>query len=495
MKNKGGGLENLSKEEQFDAYVREVALEKLVAYCVAIDQKYEITWHVELIAKKLEEILARVLEGKSSRLILELPPRHGKSELATVKFPTWVLASHPEIPVIVSSYSAELAEDFGRKARDAMREPNYQALSKTRLRADTAAVGKWLTEEGGGYTATGVGGSITGRGFKIGIIDDPIKNREEADSQVYRDKIWNWFTSTFYTRQDGNGAIILILTRWHLDDLAGRLIEKQKYDKEAGLKDDGWEVIKFPAIAEKDEEFRKKGEPLWPQRFSLENLENIKNTIGDYDWESLYQQEPISSALQEFKREWFKYFEEQDLRNLKLAYTTTVDLAISPDQKANKTVVRTVGKVPDDPRWFLIDRSAGIMDPLQTIDAIFYHYERYRSKVFVETVGYQRALKYFLEEEMRKRQTYFNINELKRNTSTSKEIRIRGLVPLYKAGVIYHRRSDVELEKQLLTFPQGREDDEVDALASQLEAIQPTRTVPDYLQNPLERVSELEPLG
>src|SRR5262249_5575021 len=159
------------------------------------------------------------------------------------------------------------------------------------------------------FTATGVGGSITGRGFKIGIIDDPIKNREEAESAVYRDKIWSWYTSTFYTRQEGQGAIIVICTRWHLDDLVGRLEAQEKEAADRGEKNyDEWEYITFPAIAKDNEPHRNKGQPLWPEKFPLPALQTIKNALGPYDFESLYQQHPISSSNQEFKREWFQYF-------------------------------------------------------------------------------------------------------------------------------------------------------------------------------------------
>lgn len=452
------------------------AIKDLLSFSQILDPKYTVNWHHEIISQKLSQALTNVENNKPARIILEIPPRHGKSELATIKFPAWTLGKHPEYPIIVSSYSAELAEDFGLKTRDALNHEHYQHIFSTALRADTQARGRWLTHQGGGYTATGVGGAITGRGFKIGIIDDPFKNREEADSEVIREKVWNWYTSTFYTRQEGISAIIVICTRWHLYDLVGRLLEQQENAEKAGLTEyDKWDVVRFPAIADTDETFRKRGDPLWPQKFTAQNLENIKNTIGIYDWSSLYQQEPILAENAEFKAEWFKYFDEEDIKNKNLRYTTTIDLAISEKTAADNTVIRTVGKEIDKPNWYLIEETAGHLDPLQTIDAIFYHQQKYRSEVFLETVAYQKSLKYFLEEEQRRRQIYFLVNELKRNTTTNKEIRIRGLVPLYKAGVIFHRKSDTELERELLQFPQGKHDDRIDALASHLEAIENTQ--------------------
>jgi len=483
----------LSEEEQNDLLARKVGEESLIDFCNVIDYRYQANWHHEIIAEKLEEALEKVLKGEKSRIILEMPPRHGKSELATVKFPAWVLGKYPDIPVITVSYAADLAVDFGLKTRDIMNDEDYQAIFDTRIRPDVKAKGKWLTKEGGGYTAVGVGGAITGKGFKIGIIDDPIKNREEADSFVDRESKWKWYISTFYTRQDGYGAIVVICTRWHLDDLVGRLLEREEENRKAGLKEfDEWEIIRFPAVAEEDEEFRKKGDPLWPEKFSAEFLENTKNTIGVFDWASLYQQNPIMSEAQEFKKEWFKYFEEEDIKGKNLIFTTTVDPAISKGLEASNSVVRTVGKARDNPNWYLMEETVGKMDPLQLIDAIFYHYEKYRGSVWIELVAYQKALEFYLIEEQKKRNVYFSVNELKRNRSQSKEIRIRGLIPLYKAGVIFHRRADMDLETELLQFPKGKLDDRADALASQLEAVKHTQAATTYKPKPYIPMSEYE---
>lgn len=477
-------LETLSVKQKNDLAITAVN-RFLMPFCIAIDPKYTTSWFHESVALKLEEALKKVLEGKPARIILEVPPRHGKSELATIKFPAWVLGKHPEMPIIVSAYSADLAEKFGQKTRDIMQDEVYKKLFNTRLRADTQAKGNWLTDKGGGYTATGIGGSITGKGFKIGIIDDPFKNREEGDSEKERENKWQWYTSTFYTRQEGISAIIVIATRWHLDDLIGRLKQQEENARKAGLVEfDNWEVIRYPAIAEEDELHRKKGEALWPEKFDIKILENIKNTIGVYDWASLYQQDPILAENAEFKKDWFKYFEESDLRGKELIYKTTIDLAISKDKEADNTVIRTVAKEKDKPYWYLIEEIAGHLDPLQTIDAIFKHYLTYRSEIWLETNAYQKALKYFIEEEQRKREEYFFVNELKRNTNQNKEMRIRGLIPLYKAGIVFHRKSDTELERELLQFPKGKHDDRIDALASMLEAIENTPRSKNKIKQP-----------
>lgn len=482
MKN----IEQSSSDRQ--VIIKHAGKNDFISFCEIIDPKYEVNWHHEIIGKKLQEAYEKLLKGIGSRIIIEQPPRYGKSEMATIKFPAWVLGKTPEWPVIVASYSADLAEDFGFKARDIMSQnDNYKALFKTRLREDTQAKKKWLTQQGGGYTATGVGGPITGKGFKIGIIDDPIKNREEANSETMRDKIWDWYRSTFYTRQDGVSIIIIILTRWHLDDLVGRLEEQENEMVRAGVKNyDEWEYITFPAIAEEDEEFRKKGEALWPTRFSIDQLRQIESSLGMYEFSSLYQQHPVPSENQEFRKEWFKYFEEDDLKNKNLEYFTTIDPAISEKSEANNSVVLTIAKERSRSSWYRVEESAGKMNPTQLIDAIFAHREKYRSKIFLESVAYQKSLKYFTIEEQKKRQVYFTVNELKGNLKTKKEIRIRGLIPLYQAGVIYHRRSDALYERELLEFPNGKLDDRIDCMASQLEAV--AHTVPDDIETPQKKI-------
>lgn len=471
-----------------DTFVREAVNRYLLPFCVAVDPTYEINWHHEVIAERLERALDDLMnKNLSTNLIIEIPPRHGKSDIASQKFPAWVLGKYPDIPVIVTSYAASLAEKFGQMTRDIMELEEYQAHFSTRLRPDSKAKGRWLVqkpgpanEDGdadmentktGGYTATGVGGPITGKGFKIGIIDDPVKNREEADSSVVEENLRGWYRSTFRTRQEGAGIKIVIMARWNQQDLVGYLLEKQKEDIASGVEDlDVWEVIRFPAIAEKDEKYRKKGEALWPKKFTASQLKATETTLGPYDFQALYQQNPIPSDRQEFKREWITYYEFDDLKNKNLNYMTTVDLAIGEKSKDDETVIMTVGKEKEKPDWFIMKVTAGHFDPGQTIDHIFDHVKTFKSMVGLETVQYQKALKYFITERQRKEEFYFDVFELKKNQGTSKDIRIRGLIPLMSAKIIHFvRLVHQKLENQMLSFPQGKYDDWIDTLASQLE--------------------------
>ncbi len=470
------------KEEQILAV--EASKKYFDVFCTTVDEKYVVPWHIEVLIKKLESVYERVKNNETVRLIIEMPPRHGKSETATKKFPAWILGKSPEFPIIVTSYSQDLATDFGRETRDLVNGGNYQSIFNTRLIPDQKAKGKWVTNKNGGYTAAGIGGSITGRGFKIGIIDDPFKNREEAESLLQRDKVYDFYKAVFTTRQEGEGnAVIVINTRWHKDDLVGRLLEKQEEDEQNNEENyDKWEVLRLPAIAEEvefieGEKFRNVGEPLWPEKYPLNALLRIKNTMGIYEWSAQYQQAPISSETKEFNKSWFKYYNEDILKSKVVDSYTLVDLAISDKKKANNSVVRTVSKAPTEPFWYLREETAGKLDPLQVIDAIFWHYETYRSKVWIEGVGYQRALEKFILEEMKRRNIYFSINILKRNNEISKNERIRGLIPYYKSGTILHRDNgeDSAIERETLDFPQGKLDDRIDCLANMIEASDPTK--------------------
>ena len=317
----------LSQKELQTEAIRVIAQNELVVFSGFTNPNYTPSWLHREIARQLE----RVEKGEVKRLMLFVPPRHGKSELGSINFPAWYLGKHPEKEVITSSYSADLAQDFGYKTRNLVDTQEYKELFQTKLREDSKSKAKWMTQEGGSYTAVGVGGAITGRGADVLIIDDPIKNREEAESKVVRDKIWSWYTSTAYTRLEKGGAVILILTRWHKDDLAGRLLEAQK---EGG---DKWEVVKFPAIATEDEMMRKQGESLWQDKYNIEALEQIKKTIGIYDWQALYQQEPVSSETQEFKQDYWHYRTMDEVLALQTRRTLSIDTAISQKASADFT--------------------------------------------------------------------------------------------------------------------------------------------------------------
>jgi len=433
-------------------------------YCVVIDPKYQLEWFHQQIALKLEEAIKRVENGEDVRLMIFMPPRHGKSDTATQKFPSWVLGRHPEWPFIVASYSQELATDFGQGTRDLMESDNYKAVFETRLRADTQAKAKWMTDEKGGYTAVGVGGAITGRGFKVGIVDDPFKNREEADSPVTREGVHKWWRSTFYTRQEGNTLIVLILTRWHDDDLAGRLLKEQQEAEKFGEDNiDKWEVLQFKAIAEEEELHRKMGAALWPKKFSVPKLMRTKASLGGYEWSALYQQNPIDEANQEFKREWLQYKTFEEVGKMTTRKFATIDTALSKNAKSDFTGV-TRNYVSDNNDWHFRSTRYRISSK-QLIDLVFtLHTE---GLIGIEEGAYISAVEPFLKDEMNARGVYPNVVPLKHG-GTMKETRIRGLIPRYQNKKIFHIVGEcTDLEEEYLRFPKAVHDDCLDSAAYQ----------------------------
>ena len=250
--------EELSVEEKAKAELalRFLTRKRLLPFVERFNPEYNAGWVHKDICRRLEQFSKDVVDKKSPRLMLFMPPRHGKSTLASVAFPAWHMGRNPDHEFISCSYSGSLAMGFSRKVRQLLREPTYKTAFKTRLDPDSQSAEAWLTTAGGGYVAAGVGGGITGKGAHILVIDDPVKNRDDAESQNNRDSNWDWYTSTAYTRLAPGGGVLVILTRWHDDDLAGRLL---RAGTEGG---DEWEVVSYPAIAEEDEQFRQAGEAL-----------------------------------------------------------------------------------------------------------------------------------------------------------------------------------------------------------------------------------------
>lgn len=441
------------------------AQKNLTDFAIAVDHSYQDAWFHETLGFILQSALEDVEKGKDVRIIIEAPPRHGKSHTSTKIFPAWALGKHPEWPIIVSSYSSDLAAEFGLATRDIMQSAEYQNIFSTRLRADTTAKGNWKTDKGGGYLATGAGGGITGKGFKIGIIDDVFKNREEADSQVIRDSRWSWYKSTFYTRQEGATAIIIINTRWHTDDLVGRLLDEQQKNETNGVQHyDKWKRIKFPAIALEDEAFRKKGEPLWPEKFSLEKLQTIQSTAGPYEWSALYQATPITSENQEFKESWFKTRTWAEVEALNTRKFATIDPGGKELENDYTGITRNY---VDKQGCWNIKAMRVHFDSSELIKYIFTLHDEDFEVIGVEETVFLKAIKPFFDQECIKRSKFPNVVPLKHN-GRNKELRIRGLIPRYASGSIYHiEGSCKDLTDELIVFPKGAHDDTADSTAYQ----------------------------
>lgn len=253
-------------------------------------------------APHLQEVDRAILEavyGTGPRqLIVTMPPRHGKSEYCSKYLPSWYLGRFPSKRVILTSYAAEFAASWGRKSRDLLSQQagsGIRTLAEdvfgVRVAESPAAANNWAIDRwGGSMTTAGAGGQITGKGGDLLIADDPVKNAEQAASRLQRDKIWDWWGSTFYTRREPGAIVVLIQTRWNEDDLAGRLIREQP---------DEWRVINFPALSPE-------GRALWAGRYNVKDLLQIKQALGSYYWSALYQQDPIAEGGLIFQKEWLK---------------------------------------------------------------------------------------------------------------------------------------------------------------------------------------------
>lgn len=261
---------------------------KLNRWLKAVTPYYNWDW---LYLLYIQDRLNAITAGHLKKLMIFIPPRHGKSEMCTIRYPVYRLEQNPAMHVVIGAYNATLANKFSRRARKI-------GATRFALSEERKAVEDWETAQGGGLRAVGVGGGITGQGGDLIVIDDPIKNREEAESIAYRDRVWDWYSNDIYTRLEPGAAIILIMTRWHMDDLAGRILASDDARN--------WEIVTLPAEAEAGDLLgRAIGEPLNPDRYGLEALHSIKTVLGR-DYVSLYQQRPQPREGGMFKYHWFK---------------------------------------------------------------------------------------------------------------------------------------------------------------------------------------------
>jgi predicted phage terminase large subunit-like protein len=441
---------------------RELARRHLLPFVQRFNDSYIPGWVHKDICLRLEKFSDDVAAKKSPRLMLFMPPRHGKSELASKTFPAWHLGRYPNHEFIACSYSGSLAMGFSRKVRGFLRDQQYQSLFKTRLDPESQGAEQWLTTEGGGYVAAGVGGPITGKGAHILVIDDPVKNREQAESETARQTAKDWYTSTAYTRLAPGGGILVILTRWHDDDLAGWLLEQEK---EGG---DPWEVIKYPAIAEEDEKYRKKHEPLHPARYNSDALMRIQKAVGPRDWSALYQQNPVADEGEYFKIGMFQYYKTNALKSKKLKIYCAWDLAIGKADRNDFSVGVVVG-VDQEDKMYVMHVERGKWDGYELVEKILDVYEEYRpSIVGIERGHIEMALGPFLKKRIKERNLYeMYLMELKTGRR-DKEARARAIQGRMQQGMVFFPKFQLwnaGLMAEMLRFPNGVHDDQVDGLA------------------------------
>lgn len=349
--------------------------------------------------------------------------------------------------IITASYNVDLAMDFGREVRNIVASPEYQNLFPANLAQDSKAANRWHTDAGGAYVAAGVGTSITGRGANVLLIDDPLKDREEADSELRRQRVWDWYTSTAYTRLAPGGSIILIQTRWHEDDLAGRLLEAQDNGG------DKWEVLSLPAI---DND----GNALWPEFYNIGALNRIRDVLPPRDWSSLYQQSPAPDEGNFFKREWFQYYDK--IPDNVHRYGAS-DYAVT--DKGGDFTVHLTAAVDSDGNVYLEDEWRGQTTPDIWIERVLDLYAAHSPLAWGEEQGQIiKSIGPFLERRSSERGIY--CNRVQMASASDKPTRARAFQARMASGKVFFPRNKhwlAAFEQELLSFPAGKHDDQVDA--------------------------------
>jgi predicted phage terminase large subunit-like protein len=426
--------------------------------------RYKPAVHHRLIARALE----KVESGEWPRLIITMPPRHGKSELGTKRFTPWFIGRDPYRSVITATYADDFAEEFGREVREIMRAPFYpQVFPDTELRQGSAAADRLQTTAGGIMAFVGRKGRLTGRGADLLLIDDPVKDREEADSPTVRNKTWAWFADVAMSRLMTDAArVVIIMTRWHEDDIVGRLTDPENhfYNPSEAAK---WKILKLPALAEDNDPLgRAPGEALWPERISREFLEAQRN-LNPRGFEALYQGNPAPEDGDFFRAKWIDentYKPNELPRNLR--YYAASDHAVSTDQRRDATVLLVVG-VCDQGFIWLVDCWWQRAQTDDVVDAMLQLGATWKPLIWWAERGHiSKSIGPFLRKRQIEEANYFRIEEV--TPVANKETRaqaIQGRMSMGRVRFPAYAPWFAKARTELIKFGSTSHDDFVDALA------------------------------
>jgi len=417
--------------------------------------------------RALAKVLEKVELGHIPRLIVTLPPRHGKTELISRRFIPWLLGRDMYRNVIFATYNEPFSQDIGSDCRAIMQAPAYkQVFPKFRFRAGGLSREKLQTGAGGMAAFVGRGGSITGRGADILIIDDPIKDSEEAQSPTLRTKLWDWFTQVAMTRLMTKFACVVVVhTRWHEDDLIGRITDPSNpcYSEDEAAK---WKIINLPAIAgDEDPLGRKAGEALWPERFDLEFL-NAAKQLDPKGFSALYQQRPTPEDGDLFRADWLVTYEKSQLPKDLRIYAAS-DHAIGEDKTRNDATVMIVGGVDTFGDLYVLDVWWEKAGSDKQVEAMLRLAKQWKPLLWFAEKGHiSKAIGPFLRKRMQEDRTYFSIEEVTPvNNKVQRAQSVMGMMSMKKVRFPRHAHWFMEARDQMLKFPNARHDDFVDALA------------------------------
>jgi predicted phage terminase large subunit-like protein len=406
--------------------------------------------HHRVIAQKFNDLANK----KINRLIINMPPRHTKSEFASYLLPAWMVGRNPKLKIIQATHTGELAVRFGRKAKTLIDSEEYSKIFDTSLREDSQAAGRWETAQGGEYFAAGVGGAITGRGADLLIIDDPHSEQDAMSANAF-ENAYEWYTSGPRQRLQPGGQIVLVMTRWSKKDLTGILLDNQKK-----IKGDQWEIVEFPAIMDHGT----KKQPVWPQYWKLSELESVKATLPVGKWNAQWMQEPTSEEGALIKREWWKKWDKEFLPDVTYVIQS-YDTAFLKKETADYSAISTWGIFyPDEggkPNIILLD---SIKDRFEFPELRREALEQYKywkpDMVIVE----QKASGTPLTHELR--QMDIPVMTFTPSRGNDKHVRVNSCAPLFEAGLIWapDEQFAEEMIEECASFPYGDHDDLVDSM-------------------------------
>jgi predicted phage terminase large subunit-like protein len=457
---------------------RREARRSLIGFSTYTMPGYQVNWHHRLLCSYLD----RFVTGEIKRLMVFMPPRHGKSELVSRRLPAYYLGLNPNAEVIAASYNSDLATAMNRDVQRIMDSQRYRNLfPQSRLwgvGARSYAQGTWQRRDDlfeivgyrGKYRAAGVRGGITGTGMNLGVIDDPIKGAEEAYSTTIRQKVWDWYTQDFHTRLEKDASILLTMTRWHRDDLAGRLLLQAQSESDA----EQWTVLRLPAIRGDEvnaEDPREFGEPLWPAKYDKDRLAKIRTTQGPNGWAALYDQDPRPEGGAWFDGSYFTgdiWFDEwpTDCVIHRVMY---IDPSLGRTETCDYAAIIFLTRVQEGPRHVLyVDADIERRDTRQIVRDCFRLGRDFNPELFgVEDVGFQTLLASEIRDESVRTGYPLPIVTRKIEGNMKKETRIMGLVPYFGNREVRFRRNSRGsrlLLSQLMDFPLADYDDGPDAL-------------------------------
>ena len=408
--------------------------------------------HHKIVAQKFEDIA----NGKIKRLIINMPPRHTKSEFASYLFPAWMIGRRPDLKIMQATHTADLSIRFGRKVKNLMETEEYQKVFGVKLRSDSKAAYRWETDGGGEYYAAGVGGNIAGRGADLFIIDDP-HSEQDAMSPAALEGAWEWYQGGPRQRLQPGGAIVLVMTRWSELDLTAKLLKQSAMD----IKADKWEMIEFPAILES-------GKPLWPEYWKLEELESVKASIQLQKWQAQYMQQPTADMSSIIKRSWWNIWQQEKIPKLQYVMQT-YDTAFLKSQTADFSAIQTWGVFyPEEDKSahvILLDAKKGRWEfpELKRIALEEYQYWE-PDTVLVES----KAAGLPLTQELRA--SGIPVVNFSPSRGNDKISRVNAVAPLFESGMVWAPEASwaEEVIEECAAFPFGEHDDMVDAMTQAL---------------------------